>query len=210
MAEKVKLLRSHGESPRHNHSSSPARTGSTPLQAAILDVKLRHLDDWTRSPGRRRQARRGTADTDVTLAGPPASDGDHVYHLFVIPHPSATHCAITSTPAASQRHHYPTPVHLQPPTRTSFQPRLVAGGRAAGKRILARCRSSRRSRTGISRDRRGSAELLAAPATAERKRQAGAVLRVCMVHYSDFAVDSRSSRQARALAERAITSTASA
>ena len=32
--------------------------------------------------------------------------------------------------------------------------------------------------------------------------QARAALRVCMVHYSDFGVDSRIQRQARALAER--------
>jgi glycosyltransferase involved in cell wall biosynthesis len=44
---------------------------------------------------------------------------------------------------------------------------------------------------------------LAQPATAEREAASGRrALRVCMVHYSDFAVDSRIQRQARALAER--------
>ena len=49
MAEKVKLLRSHGESPRHHHQLVTGTHRLDALQAAILDVKLRHLDDWNAS-----------------------------------------------------------------------------------------------------------------------------------------------------------------
>jgi dTDP-3-amino-3,4,6-trideoxy-alpha-D-glucose transaminase len=116
MAEKVKLLRSHGESPRHHHQLVTGTHRLDALQAAILDVKLRHLDDWNAS----RQAAAATlaealAGTDVVLPQPPSEDGDHVYHLFVITTPERDAlrdhldaCGVSSAI------HYPTPVHLQP------------------------------------------------------------------------------------------------
>src|SRR4029077_8082414 len=68
----------------------------------------------------------------------------------------------------------------------------------------AHCRSTRRSR--IPRSRRSwrggralkSQQITEEPPRSERRGR----LRVCMVHYSDFVVDSRIQRQARALAER--------
>ena len=116
MAEKVKLLRSHGESPRHHHQLVTGTHRLDALQAAILDVKLRHLDDWNAS----RQAAaaklaEALAGTDVVLPAAPAEDGDHVYHLFVITTPERDAlrdhldaCGVSSAI------HYPTPVHLQP------------------------------------------------------------------------------------------------
>ena len=55
------------------------------LQAAILEVKLRHLPDWNQ---RRRDAaaalREGLAGSSVISPAPAAADADHVYHLFVV------------------------------------------------------------------------------------------------------------------------------
>ena len=209
LADKVRLLRSHGEGTRHHHELATGTHRLDALQAAILDVKLRHLDDWNAAPprrpppalrrGARRQRRR-------RCRPPPAADGDHVYHLFVVRHARARRPARPPRrPRGRQRDPLPDP---DPPAarlrRPRPRPRLAAGGGAAGRANTARCRSSRRSRTGTSPRPPRRCRALAQPATAERAgvKRAPRGLRVCMVHYSDFAVDSRIQRQARALAER--------
>lgn len=112
----VRLLRTHGESPRHNHQLTAGTDRLDALQAAILSVKLDHLGE--RNQARRDAAarlREGLADADVVLPAPPAEDGDHVYHLFVVR--SARRDALRDhldARGVSSAIHYPTPVHLQP------------------------------------------------------------------------------------------------
>jgi dTDP-3-amino-3,4,6-trideoxy-alpha-D-glucose transaminase len=116
LADRVRLLRSHGEGTRHHHEMATGTHRLDALQAAILSVKLRHLGDWNQ---RRREAadalRCGLTDTALILPKPAAPDGDHVYHLFVVrssrrdqlrDHLDA--CGVASAI------HYPTPIHLQP------------------------------------------------------------------------------------------------
>jgi dTDP-4-amino-4,6-dideoxygalactose transaminase len=112
----VRLLRTHGESPRHNHQVTAGTDRLDALQAAILSVKLRHLGEWNQA---RRDAaerlREGLAGTDVVLPALPADDGDHVYHLFVVR--SGRRDALRDhldAGGVSSAIHYPTPVHLQP------------------------------------------------------------------------------------------------
>ncbi len=116
LAERVRLLRSHGEGTRHHHEL-PARTDRLDaLQAAILRVKLGLLDDANQ---RRRDAgavlREALGGSPANPPPLPGADGDHVFHLFVVrssrrdelrDHLDA--CGISSAI------HYPTPIHLQP------------------------------------------------------------------------------------------------
>lgn len=116
LAEKVGLLRSHGESPRHHHRLVTGTHRLDALQAAILDVKLRHLDKWNED--RRAAAARletGLADSDLRLPARVSENGDHVYHLFVVatPERDALRDHLDARGVASAIH-YPTPVHLQP------------------------------------------------------------------------------------------------
>jgi dTDP-4-amino-4,6-dideoxygalactose transaminase len=116
IAEKVRLLRSHGEGSRHHHEM-PARTDRLDgLQAAILSVKLGHLDEANQ---RRREA--GATLTEA-LAGSsviaPAAvpDGrDHVYHLYVVRSDARDELrAHLEAEGVASAIHYPTPIHLQP------------------------------------------------------------------------------------------------
>ncbi len=113
---RVRLLRSHGEAIRHNHELATGTHRLDTLQAAILEVKLRHLPDWNQ---RRRNAadalRSGLAGTEVTPPAPAAVDGDHVYHLFVVR--SAARDALRDhldSCGVASAVHYPTPIHRQP------------------------------------------------------------------------------------------------
>ena len=113
---KVRLLRSHGEGTRHHHELATGTHRLDTLQAAILEIKLRHLADWNQ---RRRDAaaalRSGIEGSGVVSPAPAAPDSDHVYHLFVVrcAHRDALRDHLDSRGIASAIH-YPTPIHLQP------------------------------------------------------------------------------------------------
>jgi dTDP-3-amino-3,4,6-trideoxy-alpha-D-glucose transaminase len=113
---RVRLLRSHGEGIRHHHELATGTHRLDTLQAAILEVKLRHLPAWNQ---RRRDAaaalRSGLAGSSVISPAPAAEDGDHVYHLFVVRSSSrdALRDHLDACGVASAIH-YPTPIHLQP------------------------------------------------------------------------------------------------
>jgi dTDP-3-amino-3,4,6-trideoxy-alpha-D-glucose transaminase len=113
---KVRLLRSHGEGTRHHHELATGTHRLDTLQAAILEVKLRHLPAWNQ---RRRDAadalRSGLAGGDVIAPAAAAADSDHVYHLFVVRsrERDALRDHLDACGVASAIH-YPTPIHLQP------------------------------------------------------------------------------------------------
>jgi dTDP-3-amino-3,4,6-trideoxy-alpha-D-glucose transaminase len=113
---KMRLLRSHGEGIRHHHELATGTHRLDTLQAAILEVKLRHLPDWNQ---RRREAadalRDGLAGSSVISPAPAAADSDHVYHLFVVrcAQRNALRDHLDARGIASAIH-YPTPIHLQP------------------------------------------------------------------------------------------------
>lgn len=116
LAERIRLMRSHGEGTRHHHEVASGTHRLHSIQAAILSVKLKRLSEWNEQ---RRQAgatlREALSDTDLILPAPAAADGDHVYHLFVVrtPNRDALRSHLNESEVASAIH-YPTPIHLQP------------------------------------------------------------------------------------------------
>jgi dTDP-4-amino-4,6-dideoxygalactose transaminase len=87
VAERLRRLRHHGDVARYRHVELGTCSRLDELQAALLRVKLAHLDRWT---ARRRAiaARYREAFAELPLALPRApSAGEHVYHLFTVRHP---------------------------------------------------------------------------------------------------------------------------
>ena len=114
LADRVRLLRSHGERPRYRHRMVGTTARLDGLQAAILRVKLRHLDRWNAQ--RRRAAaelRRALSGLALELPAQPVAAGDHVYHLFVVQSDERDllRAQLTARGVASAVH-YPVPVHL--------------------------------------------------------------------------------------------------
>jgi dTDP-4-amino-4,6-dideoxygalactose transaminase len=116
LAARIRLMRSHGEGTRHHHEMPSGTHRLHSLQAAILAVKLTHLDEWNEN--RRRAAAAlgdALADSGLTLPAPAAAGSDHVFHLFVARTPGRDalrdHLGHYGVASAI---HYPTPIHLQP------------------------------------------------------------------------------------------------
>jgi dTDP-3-amino-3,4,6-trideoxy-alpha-D-glucose transaminase len=116
LAEKIRLLRSHGEATRNHHELITGTHRLDALQAAILEVKLAHLDEWNE---KRRMAAAslstGLAGSSLVLPQPAAADSDNVFHLYVVrsSERDALRTHLDERGVASGIH-YPTPVHLQP------------------------------------------------------------------------------------------------
>jgi dTDP-3-amino-3,4,6-trideoxy-alpha-D-glucose transaminase len=113
LAHRVRLLRSHGEGPRYHHRIVGTTARLDGLQAALLRVKLRHLD--ARNEDRRRLGAAlsaGLEATSVDLPAPAFEGADHVYHLFVVR--SQQRDALREhlqENGVSSAVHYPFPIH---------------------------------------------------------------------------------------------------
>jgi dTDP-3-amino-3,4,6-trideoxy-alpha-D-glucose transaminase len=113
LADRVRLLRSHGEQPRYHHRIVGTTARLDALQAALLRVKLARLDD--RNDDRRRLGaalREGLEGTSVELPVLAAPDGDHVYHLFIVRSKERDALrAHLETHGVSTAVHYPFAIH---------------------------------------------------------------------------------------------------
>lgn len=131
LADRVRLLRSHGESPRYRHRVVGTTGRLDAIQAAILRLKLSRVEDWNQArrlvAGRLSEA---LADAEEIVPPPPAQpDGDHVYHQFVIrtPRRDAVRDFLACQGIATAIH-YPIPIH-----------RSEAYEALAGERDVAPC-----------------------------------------------------------------------
>lgn len=88
LADRVRLLRTHGSHPKYYHSIIGFNSRLDELQAAILRVKLPHLQEWSRA--RAHNAELYTSDFReadlLSFATPPVTlpDRSHIFHQYVI------------------------------------------------------------------------------------------------------------------------------
>ncbi|MGV8988300.1 MAG: DegT/DnrJ/EryC1/StrS family aminotransferase [Cypionkella sp.] len=113
-AETMRCLRDWGQKGKYNHVLEGYNFRMDSIQGAILDVKLRYLDDWTK--GRRRVANAyhaGLAPEIERAAGPFGTD--HACHVYAIRVPDRDDVRKRlEGVGVSTNVHYPRPVHLQP------------------------------------------------------------------------------------------------
>ena len=118
LADKLRLLRDFGQRRKNEHLLKAGNCRLDTIQAAVLDVKLRHLDRWNEA--RRRNARAYDAKlAQIGIAPPPClHDEGHVYHLYVIEvgNRADVQSALAESGIATGIH-YPIPIHLQPAYR---------------------------------------------------------------------------------------------
>ena len=115
IAREVRMLRDWGQDRKYHHVLKGYNFRMDGIQGAVLRVKLRHLDDWTRA--RRTHARdydRLLADSGIATPFE-APYGRHVYHVYAVRTPDRAGLQRTlQSNGIGSGVHYPVPVHLQP------------------------------------------------------------------------------------------------
>lgn len=115
IADRLRLMRDFGQRKKYEHLIKGGNCRLDSIQAAVLDVKLTHLDSWN-------EARRRHADaydarlSQIGITTPMRlSDEGHAYHLYVIEVERRDRVAEALRERGIQTGiHYPIPIHLQP------------------------------------------------------------------------------------------------
>jgi dTDP-4-amino-4,6-dideoxygalactose transaminase len=115
LAEKIRALRDYGQTRKYHHEIIGHNSRLDEIQAAILRVKLKYLDQWNES-------RRSHANKYNELLGeisgietPTEKDfASHIYHLYVIRHEKRDELREwLNSKGVATGIHYPKPIHLQ-------------------------------------------------------------------------------------------------
>jgi dTDP-4-amino-4,6-dideoxygalactose transaminase len=136
LAERIRVLGNYGSHERYSNKTKGVNSRLDPVQAAILAVKLRHLDEWN---GRRAAIAgrylRELADTDLELPFVPDC-ADPVWHLFVVQSEHRDSLQRQLTAAGVQTLvHYPVPPHRQ---RAYTELGMAAGSLPVTERLAER------------------------------------------------------------------------
>jgi dTDP-4-amino-4,6-dideoxygalactose transaminase len=118
LADSMAMLRVHGSQVRYLHEAVGINSRLDSLQASVLQVKLKYLDQWTE--GRRRNAERyrqlfAQAKLANRVMLPPTVPGNfHVYNQFTIRAPKRDELrAFLKEKGVGTEVYYPLPMHLQ-------------------------------------------------------------------------------------------------
>ena len=136
-AELLRKIRVHGGRQMYHHESVGWNSRLDEIQAAVLAVKLPHLEGWSRARDARARrydamiAESGLASRGLVHAPPRLRDRTHIYHQYVVRIPrdagatrGAAAASATGTARDALREHltasgiasgiyYPVPLHLQ-------------------------------------------------------------------------------------------------
>ena len=115
VARRVRLLRDHGSERKYHHEIIGYNFRLEGIQGAVLNVKLRHLDNWNdlrRAHAARYNALLGESGLTLPREMPYAQ---HVYHLYVVQSEARESLQQSLSESGVQTGiHYPIPIHLQP------------------------------------------------------------------------------------------------
>ena len=116
--EKLHILRVHGSHPKYYHRYIGGNFRLDAIQAAIVSVKLKHLDGWTGA--RQKNAQRyaklfAEAGLDKKIKLPVQKESRHIYNQFVIEVPEKRDDLRNhlNNAGIGNEVYYPVPLHLQ-------------------------------------------------------------------------------------------------
>lgn len=116
LADKLRMIRNHGQGAKYHHLIEGYNGRMDAFQAGMLQIKLRHLEDWN---AKRRSAaatyNRLLEDADWITTPYEPTWSRAVYHLYVVQVGRRDELqAFLSKRKIETALHYPIPLHLQP------------------------------------------------------------------------------------------------
>src|ERR1700736_5030641 len=118
VAKRLEMLRNYGQKEKYRHMFRGYNRRLDTLQAAVLRVKLKHLDEWNDARRQHAKSYRRLLEQSGIVAPHAVAHAEPVWHLYVIR---------TDQRDALKEHlasrgisvgiHYPIPIHLQPAYR---------------------------------------------------------------------------------------------
>ncbi|GAC1342498.1 MAG: DegT/DnrJ/EryC1/StrS family aminotransferase [Ktedonobacteraceae bacterium] len=115
LAGTLRMLRDHGSRVRYQHEMMGVNARLDEMQAAILRVKLAHLDEW--NAARQAHADAYTEQLQRLVEAVPVVRpwGTHVYYAYVVQvRERDAFRNVLSQEGVASGVHYPIPIHLQP------------------------------------------------------------------------------------------------
>jgi dTDP-4-amino-4,6-dideoxygalactose transaminase len=121
LIDRFNLLKNHGLSDRSTCEIFSRNCRLDEVQAALLSVQIKHLDEWTTV--RRQLAKRYNDELREIVQIPTEGSGEyHVYQTYVIKALNRDRLQdFLRTAGVEALIHYPTPIHLQP----AFKPHIT-------------------------------------------------------------------------------------
>jgi dTDP-4-amino-4,6-dideoxygalactose transaminase len=114
MAARIRSLRHHAQTERYIHAETGFNYRMEGVQGLVLSHKLRRLDAWA-AERRAIAARYGEALAGLPLELPRVTNGDHVWHLYVVHSERRDELkAHLDAQGVDTGLHYPVPLHRQP------------------------------------------------------------------------------------------------
>lgn len=138
--DRLTIMRQHGSRPKYVHHVWGGNFRMDPIQAAILRIKLQHLDGWHRQ--RRQNAAHYRAQLSALSARGlvlPEDHPEHVYHHFVIRTPQRDELRkYLAEREIETEVYYPMALHLQPCfSHLGYKPGDLPRAEAAVRESLA-------------------------------------------------------------------------
>lgn len=114
IAEKIRHLRNYGQRVKYEHVVAGTNSRLDTIQAAILRVKLRFLDQWNAARQEHAKAYNSLLGAEPFVLPKIGPNRTHIFHLYVIQTEDRTQvqeCLDSNGIATSI--HYPSPIHMQ-------------------------------------------------------------------------------------------------
>lgn len=114
LADKIRLLRAHGSTPKYYHSVIGYNSRLDEIQAAILNVKFKYLEKWNLLRNEKAHIYNELLkDTSLKLPFE-SKDVYHIYHLYIVQHKKREELmSYLKDNGVATAIYYPLPLHLQ-------------------------------------------------------------------------------------------------
>ena len=114
IAENIKMSRNYGQSIKYHHDFLGFNKRLDTIQAAVLDIKLKKLNEWTMERKQIAGKYKEKLKNPVLILPKEKYPGEHVYHLFVIRVKERDKFMdFLKKNGIDTGIHYPIPIHLQ-------------------------------------------------------------------------------------------------